>query len=216
MALRDEKYARFQASLIPTAAPESIIGVRLPDIRRLAKSLSKEERREFISDLPHRYYDENVLHSAVLSLLTDFDEALAEVDRFLKYVDNWAVCDTLNPKAFSRSPERLLPHIRRWMGEAEPYTVRFGIGMMMRYFLDDLFLPEYLHEVAAIRHDHYYVKMMQAWFMATALAKQYDEALKIIGSRELDPWVRNKSIQKARESFRVPLEHKNHLNMLKI
>lgn len=215
-ALRDETYAEMQRSIVPNIEKDSIIGVRIPAIRQLAKELSEDEASEFLSRLPHRYYDENIIHAALICRIKSFDKALCETERFLSYIDNWAVCDALSPVAFKKSPERLLPKIREWMGSGMPYTVRFGIGMLMRYFLDERFSPEYLHEVAKIRSDEYYVKMMQAWFMATALAKQYDETLKIFKARELDPWVHNKSIQKARESFRVPLEHKNYLNTLKI
>lgn len=214
--LRDEKYAKFQSSLLPNIGPGLIIGVRIPLIRQLARQLSEQQKADFIAELPHKYYEENILHSAILGRLKDFDQAVCKVCRFLKYVDNWAVCDTLSPAAFAKEPERLLPYIERWMGSDEPYTVRFGIGMLMRYFLDERFEPQYLHQVAAIRSEGYYVKMMQAWFMATAIAKQYEETLKIFLAKELDPWVHNRSIQKARESFRVPLEHKNYLTTLKI
>ncbi len=214
-ALKDEKYKKLQASIVPNIDPDSIIGVRVPDIRRLAKSLDEREREEFIASLPHQYYDENMLHGAILSDLKDFDAAIIHLEKFLKYVDNWAVCDLINPKAFAKNPERLLPEIMRWIRSGEPYTVRFGIGMLMRYFLDERFGEEYLSLVAAINIDHYYVKMMQAWYFATALAKQYENTLKIIEFRELDPWVHNKSIQKACDSYRVPLEHKNRLKALK-
>lgn len=214
-SLKDEKYKNLQASIVPNIDPDSIIGVRVPDIRRLAKSLDEEEREEFIASLPHQYYDENMLHGVILSDFKDFDAALIHLEKFLKYVDNWAVCDLINPKAFAKNPEKLLSEIMRWIRSGEPYTVRFGIGMLMRYFLDERFGEEYLSLVAAVNIDHYYVKMMQAWYFATALAKQYENTLKIIESRELDPWVRNKSIQKACESYRVPLEHKNRLKALK-
>ena len=168
-----------------------------------------------MSELPHRYYEENNLHGFLLCRMRDFDACLAAVERFLPHVDNWATCDTLSPKSFSRTPARLLDPIRRWLDSSHVYTQRFGIGCLMRWFLDERFSPEYPELVAAIRSDEYYVNMMIAWYFATALAKQYDAVLPYLEQRRLDPWVHNKTIQKACESFRVPQERKIHLKTLK-
>lgn len=216
LELRDEKYRSFQSKLVPEIAPEAIIGVRVPDIKKLAKSLSESEKTGFLNALPHRFYDENMLHSALVSLIKDFDAAVFETDKFLEYIDNWAVCDTLNPKAFSKNHELLLSKINGWMASDKVYVARFGIGMLMRYFLDGDFDSRFLYQVAAIRSKEYYLYMMQAWFFATALSKQYDSAVKIIEERRLEPWTHNKAIQKARESFRVLEEHKEYLNTLRI
>ena len=209
--LADPKYRSFQAKLVPTVDERSVLGVRIPDIRRLAKELDRSERSEFLSELPHRFYDENILHSAILGYIRDFPEALAETERFLPFIDNWAVCDTLSPKCFSKHKAELLPNIRRWMKSGRTYTVRFGTGMLMRHFLDADFKPEYLGWAAEIKSEEYYVNMMTAWFFATALAKQYDSAVGYIDGRRLPETVRKMAIQKALESFRVSDEHKEHL-----
>ena len=209
--LADPKYRSFQAKLVPTVAEDSVLGVRIPDIRRLAKELDHSERAEFLSELPHRFYDENILHSAVLCNIRDFPEALAETERFLPFIDNWAVCDTLSPKCFSKHKAELLPNIRIWMKSERTYTVRFGTGMLMRHFLDADFKPEYLCWAAEIKSEEYYVNMMTAWFFATALAKQYDFAVVYIDERRLGEIPHKMAIQKALESFRVSDEHKEHL-----
>lgn len=209
--LADPKYRSFQAKLVPTVAEESVLGVRIPDIRRLAKGLDHSERSEFLSELPHRFYDENILHSAILGNIRDFPEALAETERFLPFIDNWAVCDALSPKCFSKHKAELLPNIRRWMKSGRTYTVRFGTGMLMRHFLDADFKPEYLSWAAEIKSEEYYVNMMTAWFFATALAKQYDFAVGYIDKRRLGEIPHKMAIQKALESFRVSDEHKEHL-----
>ncbi len=213
--LADPKYRSFHAKLIPTVAEDSVLGVRIPDIRRLAKELDSGERSEFLSELPHRFYDENVLHSAILCNIRDFSEALVETERFLPFIDNWAVCDTLSPKCFSKHKDELLTHIRRWMKSGRTYTVRFGTGMLMRHFLDADFKPEYLSWAAETESEEYYVNMMTAWFFATALAKQYGCAVRYIEERSLPETVRKMAIQKALESFRVSDEHKEHLRALR-
>lgn len=208
LALRDEKYAAFTAKLIPTMAPDRIIGVRAPNIAHMAKMLrGTTEAAEFLSTLPHNYLEENGLHAALINTIKDYTVALAEVNLFLPYVDNWATCDTLSPKCFANHTEDLLPHVRHWIASSHDYTCRFGIGMLMRYYLEpDTFQAEQLLVVAAIRREEYYVRMMQAWYFATALAKQWDSALPIIAT--LPDWVRHKAIQKAIESRRISNEQK--------
>lgn len=215
-SLQDKKYGDFNRLLIPGTPKDFIIGVRIPEIRKLAKSLSKEEKTDFILDLPHSFHEENILHAIILNGFSDYCRTLFEVDRFLPYVNNWAVCDTIAPKAFSNNSERVLPEIFCWIDSASTYTVRFGIIMLMRLFLDERFKPEYLYCVARIRSDEYYVNMSRAWFLATALAKQYNDTLIILKNRVCDRWTHNKAIQKARESYRISPQQKNYLNTLKI
>ena len=214
-ALRDETYRRFQIGLLPTVPPETVLGVRTPDLRRLARSLDGAAAAEFLAALPHGQYEENLLHALLLARIRDFDRCLAEVERFLPHVDNWAVCDQLRPAVFARRADRLPPAVDRWLASERPFTVRFGVGMLMCHFLDERFRPEQAARVAALRSGEYYVNMMLAWYFATALAKQYDAALPLVASDALDPWVRARTIQKALESFRVTPEHKAVLRALR-
>ncbi len=215
-ALQDKTYAGFQSKLIPTIPCETIIGVRTPELRKMAKQVSKTPAvQEFIQTLPHRYFDENQLHAFILSEEKNFDACIAELERFLPYVDNWATCDQLSPKCFKKHTQELIPYIRRWMASRRTYTIRFGMGMLMRYYLDEAFKPEYLEWVAAIQSKEYYIRMMQAWFFATALAKQWDAAFPYIGLHRLHPCTRNKAIQKAIESYRITDEQKRILRALR-
>lgn len=215
-ALQDISYADFQAKLVPNTRRELFIGVRVPEARKLAKRLAKEpEASIFLMDLPHRYYDENILHALLISEIKDFDACIAEVDQFLPYVDNWAVCDILSPKIFKKNITVLLRKIKEWSGSEKTYTCRFGIEMLMSYFLDDDFKPEYLEIPVSAHSEEYYVRMMIAWFFATALAKQWDAAKKYIEDNRLDLWTHNKAIQKARESRRIAPKQKEYLKSLK-
>ncbi|MBR4703522.1 MAG: DNA alkylation repair protein [Oscillospiraceae bacterium] len=215
--MQDMKYAAMQAKIIPTLEPDRIIGVRTPELRAFAKVLSDEEGAEaFLAALPHPYFDEMQLHAFVISLEKDFDKCLAEVEAFLPYIDNWATCDQLSPKAFKKEPEKLLPHIRRWIRSEKPYTVRFALGMLMQHFLDERFRPEYAELAASVRSEEYYVCMMAAWYFATALAKQYEAALPYLEEQRLEPWTHNKAIQKSIESYRLTEEQKRHLRTLKV
>ncbi|MBP5282609.1 MAG: DNA alkylation repair protein [Lachnospiraceae bacterium] len=217
--LQDKEYAVMQAKIIPTVAPERIIGVRTPALRDMAKELAKKQENEvseFLKALPHKYFDEDQLHAFVISLEKDFDKCVAEVEAFLPYVDNWATCDQMSPKAFKKAPEKLLPYIQKWLGSDKVYTVRFAIGMLMQHFLDEKFSIEYADWVAAIRSEEYYVNMMIAWYFATALAKQYKAVLPYIEEKRLAPWVHNKAIQKSVESYRITPEQKEYLKTLKV
>ena len=207
-SLRDEKYAAFSAKLIPTVSPDRFIGVRSPQLRTLAKEL-KNNASGFLSELPHQYHEENMLHAYLLCEEKKYDILVEETERFLPYIDNWAVCDSLAPRAFARHKEELLPRIRKWMASEHEYTVRFSIGMLMRHFLDADFRREHLRWVAKVSRGEYYIKMMQAWYFATALAKQWDATLPLLDT--LEGWVRGKSIQKALESYRVSDDHKTIL-----
>lgn len=216
-SLRDEKFAAFQARLIPNVAPERIIGVRTPTLRKLAKTLrGSGEAEEFLKALPHEFFEENHLHAFLLCEMKDFDACVQAVEDFLPYVDNWATCDQMSPGVFRKNKQALLPYIRCWIASERCYTRRFGTGMLMSHFLDEDFREEYLRLVSDKRSEEYYVNMMIAWYFATALAKQYEAALPYLENRRLDPWVHNKTIQKAVESFRVSDEHKACLRALKI
>ena len=215
-ALADNAYAAFQRPLMPTVKSETIIGVRTPDLRNLAKNLSKTtDVSGFLQTLPHRYFEENQLHSFLLSGEKDFEICVRNVEHFLPYIDNWATSDQLSPRCFAKHTEQLLPYIEKWLNATHEYTVRFAIGMLMRYFLDDAFLPRYHEMVICVKREEYYIKMMQAWYFATALAKQYEATLPILQQHRLAPWTHNKTIQKAVESFRITDEQKAHLRTLK-
>ena len=215
--LKDEKYRDFNASLIPTVDKAIVIGVRAPALRKLAKELKGSPRAaEFTAALPHHYHEENLLHALLINETRDFGLCVEELEAFLPYVDNWAVCDMLGPKVLAKNKEKLMERILLWLESPHAYTRRFAMGMLMSHFLDGDFKEEYLDLVAGVESEEYYVRMMQAWYFATALAKQYDSAVKYIEGRRLEAWTHNKSIQKARESFRVSPEHKEYLKTLKV
>ena len=214
--MRDAEYRDFQSKLIPNAAKDYFIGVRTPDLRAFAKKIAHEDGiGEFLHALPHKYFDENQLHAFVISGMKDFDGCVEELNRFLPYVDNWATCDQMSPKVFKKHRPELLGNIDAWLASGRTYTVRFAIGMLMEHFLDDDFDAKYPETVASLRSDEYYVNMMIAWYFATALAKQYDAAIPFIEERRLDVWTHNKTIQKARESYRITPEQKEYLKSLK-
>lgn len=214
--LQDEKYAEFQSKLVPTIKKETIIGVRVPELRKFAKKYRKEsECQEFFKDLPHQYYDENILHGILLSEMKEYDTCIEQVESFLPYVDNWAVCDIMSPKVFKKNKEKLLEKIKIWAASDQTYTIRFGLEMLMTHFLDEDYRPEYLEIAAVVKSEEYYVNMMIAWFFATALAKQWDTVIPYITEKRLEKWVHNKTIQKARESYRITDEQKEYLKKWK-
>lgn len=216
-ALQDAGYRDFHAALMPTVDKALVIGVRMPALRALAKGLKGTElAADFMAALPHKYYEENNLHAALIGHIRDFDACMAAVERFLPYVDNWATCDMMNPKALAKDKAALLERIRLWLQSGHTYTVRFGMEMLMNHFLEEDFREEYPALVASVRSEEYYVRMMQAWYFATALAKQYEAAVTYLEQRRLGAWVHNKTIQKARESFRVSQEQKEYLKSLKV
>lgn len=215
-SLKDEAYKDFQAKLVPTISKESIIGVRVPLLRKFAKDLIKSKKEEvFLEALPHRFYDENMLHSILLSESKDFTTCVERINSFLPFVDNWAVCDILSPKIFKKNREDLLPFIKKWIASKHTYTCRFGMGMLMSHFLEEDFKSEYLRLVAEVESEEYYVNMMIAWFFATALAKQWKESVLYLEEKRLSPWVHNKTIQKAVESYRISKEEKEYLRGLR-
>jgi len=214
--LQDLKYKEFQSRLMPTVEADAIIGVRTPALRALAGKISKtEEAGEFLKILPHQYYEENNLHAFLIEKIKDYDICIQELDRFLPYVNNWATCDCMAPKVLKKHLPELLDKIREWMASDETYTVRYGIGLLMRFYLDEAFDETYLQMVAAVRSEEYYINMMIAWYFATALAKQYEVTLPYVEEQKLDVWVHNKTIQKAVESYRITSEQKIYLKTLK-
>lgn len=214
--LQDEGYRDFQSKLIPTVDRENFIGVRTPDLRAFAKEIAKrEDRDEFLSVLPHKYFDEYQIHAFTISLEKDFEKCVSAVERLLPYVDNWAVCDQLSPNVFKKHKSGLLPYIDKWLQSEKSYTIRFGVGMLMQHFLDGDFELRFPELVAEISSEEYYVNMMRAWYFATALAKQYESVLTFIEERRLDRWTHNKAIQKALESRRIAPETKEYLKTLK-
>ena len=214
--LQDIKYRDFQRKLIPTAKPDTVIGVRTPELRKYAKKLVHQENiQEFLHDLPHRFFDENQLHAFIISEIKDYDLCMRELLSFLPFVDNWATCDQLSPKVFKKHRSELIQQIKTWIQSEQTYTVRFGIGMLMQHFLDEDFDPIYPKIVSDIESDEYYVNMMIAWYFATALAKQYDAVLPFITDQKLNAWAHNKTIQKAIESYRITPEQKVYLRSLK-
>ena len=215
-ALQDKAYGEFQAKLILGVPPESFIGVRTPELRKMAKEMVKEGGYEaFLSALPHRFFDENQLHAFIISEMKDFAQCLAETDRFLPFVDNWATCDQMSPKVFKKHRPELLEAVKRWILSDRVYTVRFAVGMLMEHFLDADFAPEYPAMVAAVRSEEYYVNMMCAWYFATALAKQWDAVIPYVEENKLDTWTHNKTIQKAVESYRITNEQKMQLRKMR-
>ena len=216
-ACADASYRDFQSRLVPDIPKERMLGVRTPDMRRIAKEFrGTPEETAFLLQLPHRFYEENLVHFFLIAMIPDFHACVEAVETFLPYVDCWPVCDQSSPKVFKKHHEALLPFIKKWISSDHVYTARFGMRMLMNEFLDEDFKPEYLELVASKKGDDYYLKMMIAWYFATALAKQYDAALPIIEQHRLESWTHNKAIQKALESFRVSDEHKEYLRKLKI
>lgn len=215
--LQDLKYRDFHAKLMPTVNKEKIIGVRTPALRVFAKKYGKtDEAKEYLQILPHQYYEENNLHGLLIEQIKDYDTCLEELERFLPYIDNWATCDMLAVKVVKNHLDTFIDEVYRWMESDHAYTIRFGISMLMRYYLEDAFQMEYPEKVAQIRSEEYYVNMMRAWYFATALAKQYEKILPFIEERKLDIWTHNKTIQKASESYRITPEQKEYLRGLKI
>ncbi len=214
--LQDKGYREMQVTIIPTVDADSIIGVRTPALRQLAKEFAKrEDISEFLSDLPHKFFEENQLHAFILSGMKDAESCIRLVDEFLPYVDNWATCDQMSPKVFKKHKQLLLEYVDKWIRSEHTYVKRFAIGMLMEHFLDEDFKTSYLTKVSKIRSEEYYVNMMIAWYFATALAKQYEDTLPFIEKQKLDKWTHNKSIQKAVESYRITPEQKEYLKTLK-
>ena len=215
-ACHDDAYREFQSKLVPNINPGTILGVRTPDMRRIAKEVyGTKEAEEFLATLPHGCYEENLVHFFLIAMIRDFDGCVAAVEHFLPYIDCWPVCDQASPKVFSKNHERLLPLVKKWIDSDHVYTSRFGMRMLMNEYLGEDFRPEYLDWVASKEGEDYYLRMMVAWYFATSLAKQYDASIVYIEQRKLEPWTHRKAIQKAIESYRVSKEHKEYLRTLR-
>ena len=213
----DEKYRAFSSKLIPNVDEKAFIGVRAPVLKAKAKQMYKDKTyKSFISSLPHKYIEENTLHGYIICEIKDYDEATGETERFLPFIDNWSVCDTLRPKVFKKHTDELLEKVKAWIKSDEIYTRRFAIGMLMSFYLDEKFKDDFLTLVASADGEEYYISMMVAWYFATALAKQYESAVKFIGENRLSVPTHNRAIQKALESYRVSDENKAYLKTLKI
>ncbi len=214
--MQDLKYKEFQCKLMPTVNPETVIGVRTPELRKFAREFSQTpQAAEFLKILPHTYYEENNLQGFLIERIKDYDTAIAAVEAFLPYIDNWATCDLISPKIFKKHLPELYKKINVWLKSSHTYTVRFGIGMLMSFYLGEDFKPEMLELVAGVRSQEYYINMMIAWYFATALAKQYDAALPFLQEQRLEKWTHNKTIQKAIESYRINDDVKTYLRTLK-
>ena len=213
---QDKEYQEFQSKLVPNIDKNSIIGVRTPDMKAIAKELyGTKEANDFLNNLPHKYYEENLIHTFLIAMIKDYDECVKEFDRFLPYANCWPVTDQSSPKSFKKNHDKLIKDTKRWISSEHTYTARFGLRILMNEFLDDDFKPEYLKLASEKKGDDYYLKMMVAWYFATALAKQYDATISYFENHVLDSWTHNKAIQTALESFRVSDEHKAYLRTLK-
>lgn len=215
-ALRDLKYRDFHSKLIPNIDKENVIGIRVPILRKFAKQFAKSDKvQEFLNELPHQYYEENNLHMMLITQIKDYEKCLEEINCFLPYIDNWATCDFAEPACFGKHRDEFLPQIRQWIASEHTYTIRYGVGMLMRLYLDEAFNEEYLEWAARIQSDEYYVNMMIAWYLATALAKQWNATIPYLEKRKLSDWVHRKTIQKAVESYRITAEQKVYLKSLR-
>ena len=212
--MAESEYKEFSAKLMPTVDKNTVIGIRIPLLRKLAKSLTDYDG--FLKDLPHKYFEENNLHAFLIERETDFERCIEKLDAFLPYVNNWATCDSMKPKVLKKDMQKLLLHIYRWINSKEVYTVRYGINMLMSFYLDEHFDENHLMLICNIKSDEYYINMMRAWYFATALAKQHDKTLPIIEQNMLDKWTHNKTIQKAVESLRITKEQKAYLKTLRL
>jgi len=213
LSMADEEYKEFSAKLMPTVCKDKVIGIRIPVLRKFAKTLT--DYGDFLQNLPHKYFEEDNLHAFLIERETDFDRCIQKLDAFLPFVDNWATCDSMKPKVLKTEPEKLLSHINRWINSEDVYAVRYGINLLMSYYLDEHFDEKFLKLVCDIKSDEYYINMMRAWYFATALAKQYEKTLPYIEKQMLDKWTHNKTIQKAVESFRITKEQKTYLRNMK-
>ena len=214
--LQDTVYRNFNSSLMPGVDKEAVIGVRIPVLRKFAKEYAKSgETERFMRELPHKYYEENNLHMMIIGQIKDYDKCIEEIERFLPYINNWATCDFPVPKCFNKNKEDIIAKARKWIKSDRTYTIRYGMGVMMRLFLDEDFKEEYIQLVAGVKSEEYYVNMMIAWYLATALAKQWDATIPYLEERKLSPWVHRKTIQKAVESYRITDEQKVYLKTLR-
>ena len=212
---KDEKYKNFHSSLIPNVNPNLIIGVRVPVLRKIVSGLTNDEKKDFINSLPHKYYEENMIHAVILSNVKDYDYLIEKLDEFMPYIDNWAICDCLVPKCFKRNKDKLFIKINDWIQEGKTYYIRFAVKMLMNFYLDEDNIDPYLNMVINIKIDDYYVNMMRAWFFQVALLKKWNITIKYIENNLLDTFTHNKAIAKSIESFRFTKDEKDYLKKLK-
>ena len=213
---QDLGYREFNSKLIPNIDKKTMIGVRIPDIRKIEKTLSVEEKEQFLMDLPHKYFEENMLHGIIILNMKECDKAISELEKFLPYVDNWAVCDTISPKVFKKNREKIITKILSWIKSDHTYICRFGIGMIMQLYLEDeYFKTSYLDIVAKIRIEDYYINMMRAWLFQVALVKKWDITIKYIENNSLDIFTHNKTISKSCDSYRIDKIKKEYLKSLR-
>ncbi|MCR5353241.1 MAG: DNA alkylation repair protein [Clostridiales bacterium] len=213
---KDEKFKKFNSKLLPEIDENKITGVKTPVIRNIAKNASEAEAEEFLNELPHKTFEENNLHAFLIEKIKDFDKALEKTEEFLPHVDNWATCDTFFPKVFAKNKEKILPFAYKWIDSGETYKIRYGIGVLMKLFLGKDYKEEYAEKVCSVKSGEYYVNMMRAWYFATALAKNYESAVKFLEQKKLDAWTNNKTVRKACESFRIDDKTKEYLKTLKM
>lgn len=214
--LAESEYKKFSSGLMPTVGEDTVLGVRVPVLRKYAKELFNEGGYEpFFKELPHKYFEENNLHAFLIEQIKNFDEVIKETEIFLPYVDNWATCDMFTPKVFKKNKEKLLHYIKRWLKSEKTYTVRYGVKLLMTFFLDEDFDVAHMEMLSDIHTEEYYINMCVAWYFATALAKQEKSAVLYLKNEKLSPWVHNKAIQKAIESKRITPEMKEYLKSLK-
>ena len=215
-SLQDPEYRDFSAKLMPNVDKSAVIGIRTPKLRKLATEIYREGNyQSFLQNLPHKYYEENNLHGFIIEKIRDPKEYLQEIEKLLPYIDNWATCDLIHPKCLKKDPDLVIKHIKKWLGSGHTYTVRYGIGVLLSDYLDELFRPEYLDWVTGVKSDEYYINMMRAWYFATALAKQYKAAIPLIENGILDKWTHNRTIQKAVESYRISDDIKSYLKQFR-
>ena len=212
-SMRDKQFAKFNSSLIPTTKKQNIIGVKTPKLRKYAQTIS--DSNKFLNALPHKYFEENQIHAFILSDIRDFETCVNMVDKFLPYIDNWAICDQLIPKIFAKNTGKLTQWVKKWIKSKHTYTVRFAIGVLMRFYLSNTFNQKYADMVVNVQSNEYYINMMRALYFATALAKNWTDVIDILENKKLDKWTHNKTIQKSIESFRITNEQKKYLIKLK-
>lgn len=214
---QDKKYLDFTSKLIPNVDKKNIIGVRLPDIKIIAKKIYlNEDYQKFLDSLPHKYHEENLIHIFIINLIKDYDKCIKEIEKFLPYINNWAVCDSLKPKVLKKNKKDLINFVNKYIKSKHPYSIRYAISILMNHFLEEDYNPKYLKLVSNIKHDDYYVKMMMAWYYSVALVKQYEDTIKYLENKKLDRFVHNTTIQKAIDSYRINDDKKEYLRKLRV
>ena len=215
--LQDLKYRDFHSKLMPTVCKEKIIGVRVPQLRKLAKELNKSDFiADFLNSLPHKYYEEDNLHGFLIEQIKDFDECVSDLDNFLLFIDNWATCDMMTPKVLGKNLDLLYEKIEDWAKSEHTYTVRFAVVTLMKFFMDERLDKKHLELLLSIKSDEYYINMAIAWYLATALSSRWDLVIPYIENKKFDKWIHNKAIQKSIESYRITKQQKEYLRTLKI